>query len=355
MSYRDTIGNYKGIKRLYCKVGSKFLGPFLSYFEQLIFDMQNQVDNCVKAEKKNEQRLLDFEERLFRVEENVRNLNAIFDNFQNSKYNIEKLRDVVEMQTAKQRVFERKLAAGISNTSEKTSEQTVGTSNSSDVYSGIDYFDFENYFRGSQAEIKTRQKQYIQYFEGCNNVLDIGCGRGEFLELMKENQIDACGIDIYEEFIELCKSKELKAIHADAIEALEKEEKVGGIFASQLVEHLTTDQVVRLCELSYEKLEEGGCLIMETPNPTSLAIYTNAFYIDPSHQKPVHPLTLQYILQKAGFKNIEVREVEGSEIRVRIPELKIEGVENLEEFNHSMHYVQRMLCGSQDYAIIARK
>lgn len=220
------------------------------------------------------------------------------------------------------------------------------------TYSKIDYFDFENHFRGSMAQIRTAQESYLQYFVGHSNVIDLGCGRGEFLELLKENEIDAQGVDFYEEFVEMCRLKDLKVTCADAIEFLRKQESVGGIFAAQLIEHLTIDQVVTLCELAFEKLEEGAYVILETPNPTSLSMFTNAFYIDPSHDKPRHPLTVQYILQKAGFKEIEIVYTEASKTQIVIPPIEME---NMNEFNHAMQRVENMLFGSQDYAVIAKR
>lgn len=224
-----------------------------------------------------------------------------------------------------------------------------------DEYSCIDYFDFENHFRGSRESIKEVQKQYVEYFVGRNNVLDLGCGRGEFLELLMENKIESVGVECYSEFAEYCKMKGLNVAEEDALTYLEKQEKVGGIFAGQLIEHLKVNQIVRLCELAYEKLEEGAYMVLETPNPMSLAIYTHAFYIDPSHNKPVHPLLMEYFMKKAGFKDIRILFTESSKYPVDIPELVGTGIENIEAFNRSMEEVSRTLFGSQDYAVIGRK
>lgn len=150
----------------------------------------------------------------------------------------------------------------------------------------------------------------------------------------------------------MCRLKELKVTCADAIEFLKTQQMVGGIFAAQLIEHLSTNQLVMLCELAYEKLKKGASIIMETPNPQSLSTYTNAFYTDPSHSKPVHPLTVQYILQKVGFKNIEIIYTDASRPKVTIPSI---GLEYRGEFDHAMKQVENILFGSQDYAIIAKK
>lgn len=222
-------------------------------------------------------------------------------------------------------------------------------------YSKIDYFDFEDHFRGSREKIKEVQFQYLKYFEGKRNVLDLGCGRGEFLELLKEHGINAIGIDFYGEFIEYCKLNKLIAIEGDAIAYLNQVDSTDGIFAGQLVEHLDTNQIIELCRLAYNKLTKGSYIVLETPNPTSLAIYSHAFYIDPSHQKPVHPLTLKYYMEKAGFKDIEIIYTESSKLPVKIPTLNIEKIDNINEFNASMKEIEKLLFGSQDYAIVAKK
>ena len=224
-----------------------------------------------------------------------------------------------------------------------------------DEYSFIDYFDFENHFRGSKESIKEVQKQYLKYFEGRSNVLDLGCGRGEFLELLGENEIKATGVECYPEFAEYCKARGLDVIEDDALTYLEKQEKIGGIFAGQLIEHLKFNQIVRLCELAYEKLEDGAYIIMETPNPMTLAIYTHAFYMDPSHNKPIHPYTMEYFMRKVGFKEVEILFTETSKYPMEIPKLTGENIENIEAFNRSMEEVSRTLFGSQDYAIVGRK
>lgn len=223
-------------------------------------------------------------------------------------------------------------------------------------YESIDYFDFENHFRGSIESIKNAQKSYLKYFADKKHVLDIGCGRGEFLSLLKESGVPAEGVDVYQPYADYCNMKGLKAECADGIEFLaDSHDEIDGIFVGQVVEHLETGQIIRLCEKAWEKLPEGGCIVIETPNPTSLAIYTNAFYIDPSHVKPVHPLTMKYYLEKAGFKNIEIVYTESSRPPHSIPELKCSAAENADEFNAAMKTVSDIIFGSQDYAIAAVK
>ena len=234
---------------------------------------------------------------------------------------------------------------------------TEQKNDSINVYDKIDYFEFENYFRGLRKNIKKTQQQYVAYFEGKQNVVDLGCGRGEFLELLEQNNIPAIGVDLYEEFIDYCKLKDLDVVQDDAVSYITnlKEESIDGLFASQLAEHLETSQLVTLCNKAYEKLKQDSYFILETPNPTSLSIYTNGFYMDPSHIKPVHPKTLQYFLQQAGFKNIEIIYTEQSKVDYRLPLLDSETIKNLAHFNDGINLMSDILFGSQDYAIIAQK
>ena len=226
-----------------------------------------------------------------------------------------------------------------------------------DVYSVLDYEKFENHFRGSKEDIKNRQRIYIPYFQGKGSIVDLGCGRGEFLELMKENNIHAVGVDLYADFVAECQKKNLNVVNGDALEFIagQERESLGGIFAAQLAEHLKTTDLVRLCREAYDKLQFGGRFILETPNPTCLAIYTNFFYVDPTHFRPVHPMTLEYILRDAGFTSIEVLFTDCSRVGYRLPLLNMEDVSNSQEINAAIDKLTDLLYGSQDYAIVATK
>lgn len=314
----------------------RFLNPF--HVIEVLKNVKAITEEYGKTVESLDARLGDLNIRLKDTDIRIKNMETAYE-FQKTKISM------LEKKT-KNRVVEQKSAIADQD------PQEITESDSQQTYSKIDYFDFENHFRGSMQHIREAQKIYLKYFEGHSNVVDLGCGRGEFLELLKENKIDAQGVDFYEEFAEMCRLKDLKVTRADALDFLNAQEKVGGIFAAQLIEHLSVDQLVTLCELAYEKLEEGGYVILETPNPSSLSIYTKSFYIDPSHNKPVHPFTAQYILQRAGFKNVEILYTDASKVPVAIPPIEME---NMEEFNYAMKQVENMLFGSQDYAVIAMR
>lgn len=233
----------------------------------------------------------------------------------------------------------------------------AGEAAQGDVYASIDYAAFEDHFRGSRAQIQQGQRQYVPYFLGRSNVVDLGCGRGEFLELLRENGVDARGVDLYAPFVTYCTQLGLNVQHAEAISFLRQaaDNSLGGLFAAQLIEHLPPDQLTTLCQQAYRALQPGGTLVLETPNPCSLFIYTHAFYIDPSHQRPVHPETMAFLLRQAGFEDIERIHPESSRVPYALPPVLSEAEPNREAINEGFQLLSEQLFGCQDYAIVARK
>ena len=152
------------------------------------------------------------------------------------------------------------------NAQESTLEKSSGVAE-------INYLSFENQFRGSREDISERQKKFIRYFTSCNNVIDIGCGRGEFLELMREQGIGSRGIDIDKDMVEFCRLKGLEVEMADAVTFLEylKDQSLDGIFIDQVVEHLEPAYLVKMLGLCYQKMREGHYIVIETVNPLSFA------------------------------------------------------------------------------------
>lgn len=174
--------------------------------------------------------------------------------------------------------------------------------------SQIDYAAFEARFRGREEYVSGNQSFYVPYFKGREKVLDIGCGRGEFLELMREAGTTARGIDMDPESIALCRSKGLDAQEANLFPYLEslEDRSLGGIFCSQVVEHLPPERVPQFVKLAASKLVREGILAVETPNPECLAIFSTHFYLDPTHTRPVPPNLLVFYLEEFGFGQIEV-------------------------------------------------
>lgn len=168
---------------------------------------------------------------------------------------------------------------------------------------------FADRFRGTEQYIKENLSHYVKYFSGRREVVDIGCGRGEFLECMRENGVPARGVDISRECVQICGSKGLDAAEADLFEWLESQPgaTLDSIFCAQVVEHLPPDQLPRFIRLAAEKLDRGGLIVIETPNPGCLAIFATHFYLDPTHSRPVPAQLLAFYLEEAGFGKIEAR------------------------------------------------
>lgn len=231
-----------------------------------------------------------------------------------------------------------------------------------DNESEINYYAFEEHFRGPRDNIQQHQEVFSDYFKGCKNVLDIGCGRGEFLELARQNDIVARGIDIDEDMINFCKSKGFNVELKDAIEILEgmKDKSLDGIFISQVVEHLAPDYLVKMLNLCNKKLKYGFHIVVETVNPLSFFSFAN-FYIDLTHIKPVHPETLKFLLSAVGFREIETKFISPVPDSMRLKKLpECDDLENKEKiifetYNQNIDMLNNILYGAQDYAIIGKK
>lgn len=224
--------------------------------------------------------------------------------------------------------------------------------------SDVEYEAFENSFRGTEEDITERLKIYLPYFENATiPVLEIGSGRGEFLSLLRDQNVIAFGVDVFEPFVNKCLKKGLTVKFGDGVSFLNtvENDSLGGIFAAQVIEHISTEDLITLCKEAYRCVQPGSYVIFETPNPTCVSIFTNSFYIDPSHKNPVHPSLVYYIMKMVGFDEVQILYTEGSKVPINIPELKGDGIENLDEFNKVMSELNTKIFGSQDYAVIARK
>lgn len=248
-------------------------------------------------------------------------------------------------------ILEKRISKSVNISSEPSSEQ----------YDGINYFVFEDRFRGSRADIKGKQSPFINYFEGCSNVLDIGCGRGEFLEILKEHGIEGKGIDLDEDMVNFCRSKGLNVERIDAISYLNKldDKSLDGIFIDQVVEHLDPDYLVMMLDLSYKKLIYGGAIVIETVNPISFSSFAN-FYIDMSHKRPVHPETLRFLLEFVGFRAADTIFLNPVSESARLKKIDFGEEEQaikrfIEIYNHNNDILNGTLFGAQDYAIVGKK
>jgi len=224
------------------------------------------------------------------------------------------------------------------------------------------YFLFEERFRGSREDIKQRQLAFLPYFEKCSRVLDIGCGRGEFLEILKDHNIGGIGVDSDPDMVAYCRSRQLEVKHSDAIAYLEtlEDRTLDGIFIDQVVEHLEPDYLIRLLALCYQKMKFGYHIVIETVNPLSFVSFVN-FYIDMTHKRPVHPETLQYLLSAVGFRECEKKffSLVSDEGRLKkidwTSDMNAAESKNVDVYNHNVEMLNTVLFGAQDYAVVGKK
>ena len=171
-----------------------------------------------------------------------------------------------------------------------------------------DYFAFEARMRGSTETIRERQRPYLEDFRDHGPVLDLGCGRGEFLGLLREAGVEARGVDADADMVAFARGEGLDVEQADALAYLEAADdgSLGGIFAAQLVEHLPPAHLVRLLELAHAKLRPGGILVAETINPLAPRALRD-YFADLTHAQPLVPETLALLVGGAGFARVDIR------------------------------------------------
>jgi O-antigen chain-terminating methyltransferase len=184
----------------------------------------------------------------------------------------------------------------------------VASSGPPPEFVNIDWLKFAEKFRGSEDSIRQRQRMYVSRFLAHTPVLDIGCGRGEMLQVFQRAGIAARGIDLNDDSIALCRSKGLEAEKADLFDYLSSlaDSSLGGAVCCQVAEHLPPERLPEMIRLLHEKLRPGALIAIETPNPECLAIFASHFYIDPTHRHPIPPPLMSFYLEEAGFGRIEV-------------------------------------------------
>jgi len=208
----------------------------------------------------------------------------------------------------------------------------------------VDPLAFALRFRGSEEEIRRRQAFYVPYFRRAGQVLDLACGRGEFLELMREAGLTARGVDLDPACVEICRAKGLDVQHRGAFACLEQlpPASLDGMFCSHFLEHLPGTRVAELIRLAASRLAAGGLLVVETPNPQCLATLAAAFYADPTHRHPLPASLLRFYFEEAGFGGIEVH-------------LLSPAVEAYPELAALPDAFRESFFGAMDYAILGRR
>ena len=210
------------------------------------------------------------------------------------------------------------------------------------------YFSFENRFRGPRKDIKKRVRFYLPFLRKARAgtkarpVLDVGCGRGEWLELLREGKLEAIGIDLNEAMVAQCKERGLEVVQGDAIEFLRNlpDRSQGAVTGFHIIEHLPLEVLIQLLMHSRRVLKPGGIAIFESPNCKNLMVGACNFNIDPTHRNPVFPETAQFMLETHGFE------------RVTLKYLSPVDTTTLGNIDEESPRIRELLYGPQDFAVI---
>lgn len=171
------------------------------------------------------------------------------------------------------------------------------------------YAGFEDLFRGSEVEIASRLSDYVPIFAAASDVLDVGCGRGEMLELLRDAGVSARGVDLNHEMVRRCRDKGFAVTQADGLSYLRSSgpASLGGLIATQVVEHLQPDYLIRFLEAAADALRPGAPIVLETINPACWSAFFDSYLRDLTHVQPVHPDTLKYLVTAAGFNEATIQ------------------------------------------------
>ncbi|HSK63655.1 MAG TPA: class I SAM-dependent methyltransferase [Pyrinomonadaceae bacterium] len=207
------------------------------------------------------------------------------------------------------------------------------------------YVALEDRFRGAREEIKERFREYLPYVKEKAPVIDLGCGRGEWLELLAENGVEARGVDSNSLQATQCRARGLEVSDQDLLVFLKgvADASAGAITGFHIVEHLSFNALVALLDEVMRVLRPGGVVIFETPNPENLVVGSNYFYLDPTHRHPLPTELMEFLFKHRGFEQIEILPLHAWESG------RVAGDGELAERFNAYIY------GPMDYAVVGRK
>lgn len=226
---------------------------------------------------------------------------------------------------------------GAETPNQSPQDQQMGSTSSKDEFGGLLdalYAAFEDKFRGSPSEIRERQEIYLPYVQKIANrkgaqvdAIDIGCGRGEWLEIMKSAGHNAQGVDTNATMVARCREAGLAAVESDGIAFLAAQPPASAdvITAFHVVEHISFGALIHLIDEARRVVRPGGLLILETPNPENVIVGACGFYMDPTHKRPIPPELLSFFVEFRGFEEIEILRLHPSR-----------GIDVSSELNHAL-------------------
>lgn len=215
------------------------------------------------------------------------------------------------------------------------------------------YVAFENRFRGTPEDVRQRVEVYLPFITGAGAggedrpIVDIGCGRGEWLDLLRANGLLASGVDLNKAMVDVCSEKGLSVLHADALDYLQgrSAQSMGAITAFHVIEHLPFGRILTLLDACHRALKSGGVVILETPNPENVTVGSCNFWYDPTHRAPLPPQMMEWLLGSHGFERVQILRLHPVDPSLRT-QAGDESVRKL--LDEKFH-------GPQDYAVIGYK
>jgi O-antigen chain-terminating methyltransferase len=221
------------------------------------------------------------------------------------------------------------------------------------------YVAFENRFRGSPEDVAERLADYVALFRDQAPVLDLGCGRGEFLALLKQAGVAARGVEMNAQMVEECRGRGLEVARGDLVAFLRNEPdgSLGGVFAAQVAEHLPPAVLQALLAEAFRALRPGGLLALETPNPRSVYAFLEVYNRDLSHERPLHPETLLFLAAVAGFADVRIEYRTPVEAGSQLQPIPVEGLPERAAglLNENVARLNALLFGHQEYLLLARR
>ena len=221
----------------------------------------------------------------------------------------------------------------------------------------FDYFAFEGRFRGSREEIAARQRDYLGLFSDVDDIVDVGCGRGEFLALLQAEGKHVRGVDVDADMVDQAAAAGLDVVHGDGVTFLLGLEPggIGGVCALQVVEHLEPARLMEFLRAAHSVLRPGGVLLLETINPASLSALRN-YFADLTHARPIIPETLAFLTESVGFTSprIELRSPLPETQRLQRVSLGVAAAGAQSVADRNVEILNTLLFAPQDYALIAR-
>lgn len=228
----------------------------------------------------------------------------------------------------------------------------------------FDYVGFERRFRGAPEEILADlADRYGELLAGHQPVVDIGCGRGELLGLLRERGVDVLGVEPDPEMAAEARARGIPVHEGRAGDWLRSvpDRSLGSVITTHVLEHLELDDLVELLELAAVKLGPDSVFISETPNPTSLIVLGNSYLLDPTHVRPLHPSLLAFLCEKAGFRDVRLQFYSPA-VDYHLPRVSLAGLDDVPAWAQNLasavdagfSRLNDVLFGPQDYAVVAR-